>query len=177
MDPTSVAESPVTSEATSADFVDIPNYQVLSSDGSEDLINGSDGFVNVRKQDSHEPSRSETKGSEIEMSVKSNSPIPKPEPEARLSKPDNSSKMKAPFFVTAYGTRVYDDDAWSVSFEQFLASALTEPALCEFFERKSDPTDAINRLRNRRGVDRKISFSVEGITPSPASTPTKSALK
>jgi len=42
----------------------------------------------------------------------------------------------------------YDDD-WSISFEQFLASVLTETALCEFFERKHDISDALTRLRHR----------------------------
>ena len=59
---------------------------------------------------------------------------------------------------------MYDDDQWSISFEQLLASVLTEPALCEFFERKHDPSDAIARLRNRRGMERQSSISLDSQT-------------
>ena len=46
---------------------------------------------------------------------------------------------------------------WSISFEQFLASMLTEPALVDYFEAKLDLKPAIDRFRNRRLVERTIS--------------------
>lgn len=54
---------------------------------------------------------------------------------------------------------------WSVSFEQFLASMLTEPALVEFFECQTDVCSAVDRFRNKRFVDR-WSSSVAGSPPS-----------
>jgi len=39
---------------------------------------------------------------------------------------------------------------WSVSCEQIIASVLTEPALCEFFEQKHSITDAIANIRLNR---------------------------
>ncbi|CAL1535440.1 unnamed protein product [Lymnaea stagnalis] len=39
---------------------------------------------------------------------------------------------------------------WSISFEQFLASLLTEPSIVDYFERIYDTTDAVAALRNRR---------------------------
>ena len=42
------------------------------------------------------------------------------------------------------------DLEWSVSCEQIIASVLTEPALCEFFEQKHSITDAIANIRLNR---------------------------
>ncbi|XP_059170667.1 TBC1 domain family member 9B-like isoform X2 [Physella acuta] len=42
------------------------------------------------------------------------------------------------------------DEDWSISFEQLLASLLTEPSLVDYFERIYDTTDAVAALRNRR---------------------------
>ncbi|GFO20932.1 TBC1 domain family member 9 [Plakobranchus ocellatus] len=50
---------------------------------------------------------------------------------------------------------------WSISFEQLLASVLTEPPLVDFFERIYDTTDAVAALRNRRLVTRMQSASPE----------------
>lgn len=46
------------------------------------------------------------------------------------------------------------DDDWSISFEQLLASVLTESPLVDFFERIYETTDAVAALRNRRLVTR-----------------------
>ncbi|KAL3842336.1 hypothetical protein ACJMK2_020364 [Sinanodonta woodiana] len=42
------------------------------------------------------------------------------------------------------------DTDWSITFEQFLASMLTEPALVTYFETVTDVTQSVNTLRNRR---------------------------
>ena len=39
---------------------------------------------------------------------------------------------------------------WSISFEQFFASVLTEAPLCEYFERKFSLTEKIAKLRTNR---------------------------
>ena len=49
------------------------------------------------------------------------------------------------------------DKDWSISFEQLLASLLTEAPLVDFFERIYDTTDAVAALRNRRLVTRHSS--------------------
>lgn len=48
------------------------------------------------------------------------------------------------------------DEDWSISFEQLLASLLTEPSLVDYFERIYDTTDAVAALRNRRLTARVI---------------------
>ena len=53
---------------------------------------------------------------------------------------------------------------WSVTFEQFLASMLTEPALVNFFEEKVDLAEPIEKFRNRRLYDRSNS---ESSSPGP----------
>ncbi len=50
------------------------------------------------------------------------------------------------------------DGDWSISFEQFLASILTEPDLVEYFERQVDIRSAIEKYRNRRLIERQNSF-------------------
>ena len=42
------------------------------------------------------------------------------------------------------------DSDWSISFEQCIASVLTEQPLVEYFERKVDITEDIAKMRNRR---------------------------
>ena len=42
------------------------------------------------------------------------------------------------------------DLTWSITFEQFLASMLTEPPLVQFFERRDDISASVERFRNRR---------------------------
>lgn len=49
------------------------------------------------------------------------------------------------------------DEGWSISFEQFLASMLTEGTLVNYFESIHDVSDAIARMRNRRLVTRQAS--------------------
>jgi hypothetical protein len=55
------------------------------------------------------------------------------------------------------------DIDWSISFEQFLASMLTEPALVRYFERPMDLHDAIDKTRNRRLLMRQQSAPFEMI--------------
>lgn len=49
------------------------------------------------------------------------------------------------------------DSDWSISFEQFIASMLTEQPLVEYFERKVDITEDIAKMRNRRLMTRQQS--------------------
>jgi hypothetical protein len=49
------------------------------------------------------------------------------------------------------------DSDWSISFEQFIASMLTEQPLVEYFERKVDITEDIAKMRNRRLLTRQQS--------------------
>lgn len=76
-------------------------------------------------------------------------------PEVHLSPAQNMPVTNSP-----KNTSKPDAD-WSISFEQLLASMLTEPALVDFFERIYDTTDAVASLRNRRLVTRMQSVSPE----------------
>lgn len=49
------------------------------------------------------------------------------------------------------------DSDWSISFEQFIASMLTEPPLVEFFEKHTDVTESVAKVRNRRLMKRQLS--------------------
>ncbi|XP_038142595.1 TBC1 domain family member 9B [Cyprinodon tularosa] len=49
------------------------------------------------------------------------------------------------------------DADWSITFEQVLASLLTEPALVEYFERKTDIQVKIAACKAQRAVERQIS--------------------
>lgn len=53
------------------------------------------------------------------------------------------------------------DNEWSVTFEQFLASMLTESAIVKYFEQQYDVTEAVMRMRNRRLLMRQTSPPVE----------------
>ncbi|XP_069754067.1 TBC1 domain family member 9B-like isoform X2 [Narcine bancroftii] len=50
---------------------------------------------------------------------------------------------------------------WSISFEQILASVLTEPALVQFFEKRVDLGPKITESKGQRAVERQISSSSE----------------
>uniref|UniRef100_A0A3B1KEY9 TBC1 domain family member 9B n=1 Tax=Astyanax mexicanus TaxID=7994 RepID=A0A3B1KEY9_ASTMX len=51
------------------------------------------------------------------------------------------------------------DGDWSISFEQVLASLLTEPALVNYFEKKHDIKSKMAACRSQRAVERQISSS------------------
>lgn len=51
------------------------------------------------------------------------------------------------------------DGDWSISFEQVLASLLTEPALVNYFEKKHDISSKMAICRAQRAVERQISSS------------------
>ena len=53
------------------------------------------------------------------------------------------------------------DVEWSISFEQFLASMLTESAIVKYFEQQYDVTEAVGKMRNRRLLMRQMSPPVE----------------
>lgn len=51
------------------------------------------------------------------------------------------------------------DGDWSISFEQVLASLLTEPALVNYFEKKHDIRNKMAACKAQRAVERQISSS------------------
>lgn len=51
------------------------------------------------------------------------------------------------------------DGDWSISFEQVLASLLTEPALVNYFEKKQDIRSKMAACKAQRAVERQISSS------------------
>ena len=53
------------------------------------------------------------------------------------------------------------DVEWSITFEQFLASMLTESAIVKYFELQYDVTEAVGKMRNRRLLMRQMSPPVE----------------
>lgn len=70
-----------------------------------------------------------------------------------------NENRKAPIKEVSKIERSADHDAsdnprvdleWSISFEQFLASMLTEPELVSYFDAQIDLNPAIERFRNRR---------------------------
>ncbi|XP_052243499.1 TBC1 domain family member 9-like isoform X1 [Dreissena polymorpha] len=73
---------------------------------------------------------------------------------------ENSQKDVGPILGSQRTTSVSStkvDADWSISFEQFLASMLTEPALVQFFESTVDLQEAVNRTRHRRLLMRQAS--------------------
>lgn len=53
------------------------------------------------------------------------------------------------------------DVDWSISFEQFLASMLTESALVKYFEKVIDLHEAVDKYRHRRLLMRQSSVAME----------------
>ncbi|XP_046333198.2 TBC1 domain family member 9-like isoform X1 [Haliotis rufescens] len=51
------------------------------------------------------------------------------------------------------------DSEWSISFEQFLASMLTEPVLVKYFEKQYNVCDSVSKMRNRRLLTQTSTFS------------------
>ncbi len=51
------------------------------------------------------------------------------------------------------------DQDWSITFEQVLASMLTETPLVDFFEHNTDLRTSIEKYRNRRLLERSASIS------------------
>ena len=74
--------------------------------------------------------------------------------------PINSTNQNAekPVRTSTASSSQLDWD-WAVTFEQFMASVLTEPALVKFFETRYEISPAIERFRNRRLLDRQGSIS------------------
>ena len=55
------------------------------------------------------------------------------------------------------GSLITLDALWEITFDQFLASMLTEPSLVEFFEQRPDVIGMINGYRQRRTFQRQLS--------------------
>lgn len=66
---------------------------------------------------------------------------------------DDSSPFHRPNSLTA----ISPDACWEITFEQFLASTLTEPSLVEFFEQRPDLIGMINGYKQRRTFQRQLS--------------------
>ena len=110
-------------------------------------VNSTDGPTVVKTADGQG-------GDAAETNNKTDSNLPSI-PEVQLSPAENNPVTNSP-----KNTSKPDAD-WSISFEQLLASMLTEPPLVDFFERIYDTTDAVASLRNRRLITRMQSASPE----------------
>ena len=53
------------------------------------------------------------------------------------------------------------DSDWSINFEQMVASLLTEQPLVTYFEKQSDVSEAVAKMRNRRLITRQSSHFPE----------------
>ncbi|OWF50762.1 TBC1 domain family member 9-like [Mizuhopecten yessoensis] len=73
----------------------------------------------------------------------------------------DSSKTTADISSDSNQSFSKPDSDWSISFEQFIASMLTEPPLVEFFEKQTDVTEAVAKMRNRRLMKRQLSVFPE----------------
>lgn len=69
----------------------------------------------------------------------------------------SSARSNSESQVSSSSSLSRPDEGWSISFEQFLASMLTEGALVNYFEKIHDVSDPIARMRNRRLVTRQAS--------------------
>ena len=85
-----------------------------------------------------------------------------------------SAQSKIPYSVSRQSLKSQSsanskpDSDWSITFEQFLASVLTEQDLVEYFERQVNVRAAIEKYRNRRLIERQNSFMG---TPPTSSSP------
>ncbi|XP_076450712.1 TBC1 domain family member 9-like isoform X2 [Babylonia areolata] len=78
--------------------------------------------------------------------------------EGSLSQEDDQlSRSVSESQMSSSSSQSKPDDTWSISFEQFLASMLTESALVTYFERTHDVSEPITRMRNRRLITRQAS--------------------
>ncbi|CAG5123665.1 unnamed protein product, partial [Candidula unifasciata] len=68
-------------------------------------------------------------------------------PDTKLNRPE---KTVPETVDTKADPSASSTDDWSITFEQLLASILTEPPLVDFFERIYDTTDAVAALRSQR---------------------------
>ena len=126
-----------------------------SAEGNDSKVTSSDSKV-----DSSSPDCDRT----ATVSCESGSPLTPQDSTPVHREPSNnssSSEDATPTQVPASSPKNTSepDKDWSVSFEQLLASMLTEAPLVEFFERIYDTSDAVAALRNRRLVTRMTSMS------------------
>ncbi|XP_052799590.1 TBC1 domain family member 9-like isoform X2 [Mya arenaria] len=123
----------------------------------------------------NEKEETEDKANEVvekmaEMSVENDTPkkddIEKTDEEGKDS---DDTGIQTPVSEVKRGERTISssstklDHEWSISFEQFLASMLTEPALVKFFETRTDLSDAIDKTRHRRLLMRQASAPFEQV--------------
>lgn len=75
--------------------------------------------------------------------------------QSELSQSDGSSP------TGARNSHSKPDSDWSISFEQMVASLLTEQPLVTYFEKQCDMSEAVSKLRNRRLITRQSSHFPE----------------
>lgn len=103
---------------------------------------------------------------ELNLSVDSKGDFTTQELKSDLEPTDSNVPSSSPS-LTQRGERTVStssskiDSDWSITFEQFLASMLTEPALVRYFETAVDLTEAVDRTRHRRLLMRQASSAVE----------------
>lgn len=108
------------------------------------------------------------KVAELNLSVDSKGDFTAQELKNDLEPTDSSVPSSSPS-LTHRGERTVSsssskiDSDWSITFEQFLASMLTEPALVRYFETAIDLTEAVDRTRHRRLLMRQASSAVETV--------------
>ncbi len=69
-----------------------------------------------------------------------------------------SAESQSTSRAASSATSLMDQD-WAITFEQFLASLLTEPPLVQFFEKRATLSAAIDHFRNRRLYEKSSSVS------------------
>ncbi|KAK7098501.1 hypothetical protein V1264_002777 [Littorina saxatilis] len=98
-------------------------------------------------------------GEKIESFAKSDKASPSNDLENSESKEGDtmSTRSVSESQVSSSSSVSKPDENWSISFEQFLASMLTEGPLVSYFERIHDVSDSVARMRNRRLITRQTS--------------------
>ena len=82
------------------------------------------------------------------------------DPKSQASPSSNIQRSTSAHSSMSDATQI--DSDWSITFEQVLASMLTEGPLCTFFEKQTDIVPVIERFRNRRVLER--TDSTAGLT-------------
>ena len=104
---------------------------------------------NTQKQTSQE------NNPKVSQAKDANAPEASDAESAQYKMPSSISKQS---FKSESGATGKPDSDWSITFEQFLASVLTEQDLVEYFERQVDVHSAIEKYRNRRLIERQNSY-------------------
>lgn len=116
---------------------------VSESSTGENSSPGMDSLTEEVDQLKVEPTKSLSDLDESKMKEEtSSSPTEKPQPDEGSSSVSRNSYSKP-------------DSDWSISFEQLVASLLTEQPLVTYFENHEDVSEAVSKMRNRRLITRQ----------------------